>query len=249
MLGYLILINFMDSSNILKILQDNNLDTSVESNNYFSFHKDRFNFLIKKLQENYHDGKSFLELGSFRGYMMIAASLIGYKVSGVDLEKYVDEIRELSEKYNFTNLPLDLEKNILPFQDNSFDVIVFSEVLEHLNFHPGRVFSEIARVLKKNGHVIVTTPNLSRLNNIVKLIFNNSINAELDQPFHEGTHYREYTSQEIVYLMKEAGLHNIETTFLNFKYPDLGFKVVISDFISNIFPKKKRDLCIIGEKI
>lgn len=238
----------MDSSNILTILHENNLDSNVESNHYFSFHKDRFNFLIKKLEENYHHGKSFLELGSFRGYMMIAASLIGYKVSGVDLDKYVDEIRELSEKYNFINLPLDLEKNILPFSDDSFDVIIFSEVLEHLNFHPGQVFSEIARVLKKNGVIIITTPNLTRLNNIVKLIFNQSINAELDKGFHEGTHYREYTSKEIVYLMSQAGLNNIETSFLNFKYPDLGFKVAISDFISNILPKKKRDICVIGRK-
>lgn len=239
----------MDSSNILKIFHDNNLDCNVESMDYFSFHKDRFNFLIKKLEDNYHQGKSFLELGSFRGYMMIAASLIGYKVSGVDLNKYVDEIRELCDKYNFTNLPLDLETNILPFSDDSFDVIVFSEVLEHLNFHPGQVFSEIARVLKKNGVLIVTTPNLSRLNNIVKLIFNQSINAEIDQRFHEMTHYREYTSQEIVYLMKRAGLHNIKTSFIYFKYPDLGYKVAISDFISHIFPKKKRDLCVIGKKV
>ncbi len=239
----------MIMENLYRILKENNLDRKLNGGiEYFTFHKDRYNFLIKKLEENYQQGKSFLELGSFRGYMMIAASLIGYKVSGVDLDKYVQEIETMCKKYNFENLPLDLESNMLPFPDDSFDIIIFSEVLEHLNFHPGNVFIEIARVLKKNGVVIVTTPNLSRINNIVKLALNKSINAELDQIFHDGTHYREYTSQEIVYLMRQAGLYDIETSFLNFKYPDLGFKVAISDFISNIFPKKKRDLCVIGEK-
>lgn len=238
----------MDLNNVLEILHKNKLDTPIGGVDYFDFHKDRFNFLIEKLKENYSPGKSFLDVGSLRGYMMIAASLIGYKAAGVDLKKFVDEIEDLCKKYNFVNLPLDLEKDALPFPDNSFDVIVLSEVLEHLNFHAGRVFSEMARVLKKGGIVIVTTPNLSRLNNIVKLVLNKSINAELDQTFSDATHYREYTAEEISYLMTTAGLCNIKATFKNFKYPNLGRNVAVSDLLTTFFPKKKRDVCVIGQK-
>lgn len=238
----------MNLYNISEIIHENNLDSEIDGVDYFSFHKDRFNFLIQKLKENYIPGKRFLDVGSLRGYMMIAAFLIGYNVTGVDLKKFVDETRVLCEKYNFINLPLDLEKDPLPFVENSFDVIVLSEVLEHLNFHAGRVFSEMARVLKKGGIIIVTTPNLSRLNNIVKLVLNKSINAELDQTFNDTTHYREYTAEEISYFMKTVGLSNIKTTFTNFKYPNLGKNVAVSDFLTKFFPKKKRDLCVIGRK-
>jgi SAM-dependent methyltransferase len=48
----------------------------------------------------------------------------------------------------------------LPFDDGSFDVVVFGEVIEHL-FDPDSALDEIHRVLKPGGRLIVTTPNLA----------------------------------------------------------------------------------------
>src|SRR5271170_4737015 len=50
----------------------------------------------------------------------------------------------------------------LPFPDAHFDVVIVTEVIEHLlTFVP--VFYEIGRVLKPGGYSIVTTPNIHRL--------------------------------------------------------------------------------------
>jgi len=46
----------------------------------------------------------------------------------------------------------------LPFKEDSFDVIVFTEVIEHLQ-NPFIVLKEIKRVLKKKGILILTTGN------------------------------------------------------------------------------------------
>jgi 2-polyprenyl-3-methyl-5-hydroxy-6-metoxy-1,4-benzoquinol methylase len=235
----------MNTEEVLKVLQENE---QIQNLDYFYFHTHRLNFLIKKLEEFYQPRKTFLDIGSLMGYLLIAAHQIGYQVFGTDLAKFVREIEKLSQKYNFTNLPADLSVNGLPFPDNYFDIIVFSEVLEHLNFHPAQLFIEIARVLKPKGIVIVTTPNLSRLNNVIKLMGNISVNAELDELYTEGTHYREYTADEVVYLLQMAGLEIRENKYINFKYPDLSWAVKISDIITNCFPKKKRDLYIVGEK-
>ena len=52
---------------------------------------------------------------------------------------------------------VDLEKeNGLPFADNSFDCIVCSDVLEHLN-NIHRIFAELVRVTR--GHIILSLPN------------------------------------------------------------------------------------------
>ncbi len=52
---------------------------------------------------------------------------------------------------------LDLEKeNGLPFPDNSYDCIVCSDVLEHLN-NLHHIFAELIRVAR--GHVILSLPN------------------------------------------------------------------------------------------
>jgi SAM-dependent methyltransferase len=50
----------------------------------------------------------------------------------------------------------------LPFKNDYFDVIIASELLEHLN-HPRSFFSECHRVLKKGGTLIITTPNSDNL--------------------------------------------------------------------------------------
>ncbi len=46
----------------------------------------------------------------------------------------------------------------LPFPDESVDVVLFVEVIEHLD-EPMKIISEIWRILKKGGRVFVTTPN------------------------------------------------------------------------------------------
>lgn len=47
----------------------------------------------------------------------------------------------------------------LPFEDNTFDLIVCEWVAEHLE-SPELVFNEFSRVLKKEGHLVLFTPNI-----------------------------------------------------------------------------------------
>ncbi len=235
----------MNSGNILSVLADNGLNQDLD---YFNFHADRYNFLLEKMKAWYVPGNSFLEVGSYRGYLLIAASLMGYQVSGIDLAQHTQKIKSLCEKYHFDNRPVDLGTDGLPFPDNSFDLVTCSEVLEHLNFHPGKFFLEVSRVLRKGGRFIVTTPNLIRLNNVLKMVAGQSINAELQTDFSDGTHYREYNHREVAYLMETSGL-SIEADFcLNFRYPGLGVGVKLTDALSSLLPSRKRDLCVIGIK-
>ncbi len=50
----------------------------------------------------------------------------------------------------------------LSFPDNSFDLFVTQDVLEHV-FHPRKVFREIARVLKPGGAHIFTVPLVNKM--------------------------------------------------------------------------------------
>ncbi|MFP4459969.1 MAG: class I SAM-dependent methyltransferase [Candidatus Zixiibacteriota bacterium] len=116
---------------------------------------------------------------------------------GLELEARVEEAFTVGLDLPFTYLPMiknNLEdENVailqgdgtkLPFDDDTFDYILCSEVLEHV---PNRadMISEYARVLKPGGHVIITTPNwiscygLAR--KLVELISRRDIHAD-DQP-------------------------------------------------------------------
>jgi SAM-dependent methyltransferase len=63
------------------------------------------------------------------------------------------------EKSDFVQV--DMEQ-MLPFEDAYFDIIVCCEGIEHV-FSPFNLFSEFARVLKKGGILVITTPNVQNL--------------------------------------------------------------------------------------
>jgi methionine biosynthesis protein MetW len=58
----------------------------------------------------------------------------------------------------------------LPFEGESFDVVLASHVIEHLS-NTDILLQEIHRVLKKGGYSIIATPNLAGFYNILYLLF------------------------------------------------------------------------------
>lgn len=97
-------------------------------------------------QKFYQANAKALDLGCGDGYWSEKLKQIGYQTTSVDSEKRYKDIQIIN-----ANKPL-------PFPDNSFDLVWSLEVIEHLD-KPEQVFQEIKRVLKPNGHFILTTPN------------------------------------------------------------------------------------------
>lgn len=67
-------------------------------------------------------------------------------------------------------LILDLNKEKLPYDDNFFDIIIMSEVLEHI-FDTDKILLEIKRVLKKDWIFWITVPNIAKHINRINLLF------------------------------------------------------------------------------
>lgn len=79
--------------------------------------------------------------------------LYGIDISnvGIDLAK-----RRLKKKTNIKLSVANIEK--LPFKDNFFDLTYATTVVEHL-MYPEKAICEMIRVTKKNGHLILMSPN------------------------------------------------------------------------------------------
>ena len=88
----------------------------------------------------------------------------------------------------------------LPFKDETFDVVLFLDVLEHIK-NDQKVINEAKRVLKKNGSIIITSPALS------------FIWSAHDT---EQGHKRRYTRRAIRALANEAGLKTSFISYFNF---------------------------------
>lgn len=78
---------------------------------------------------------------------------------GVDINPLdIDFANQKKAYFQHTNCWFELmDANRLSFKDDEFDIVICSEVAEHLP-QPELVISQIHRVLKKNGLFLMTTP-------------------------------------------------------------------------------------------
>lgn len=216
---------------------------------YFDFHKGRFSYLLKRSKEFFKVDDKCLDVGSLFGYLSLGEKIIGYKVFGVDLPKYVNQFKDNFNNWHIDNRPADLTQDNLPFENDYFDLIIASEILEHLRFHPRTFFAELARVLKPGGRILLTTPNLVRFNNVVKIIFGKSINWDINDDYWDGVHFREFTYNEIKNIADKAGLKVVENSYRNFTYPNMSLFVrIINKIIGFIFPSIRGNLIIVLSK-
>lgn len=106
------------------------------------------------------------------------------------------------------SLPFDhfnIEDASFPFAPASFDVVLFCEVIEHLQSDPVKVLREIKRVLKPRGHLILTTPNVSRLENVARMLAGANIYDPYSGYGPYGRHNREYNRHELTRLLQYCG--------------------------------------------
>jgi len=106
----------------------------------------------------------------------------------------------------------NVEEEKFPFPDQEFDVILFCEIIEHLLMDPVAVLKEIKRVMKPNGVLILTTPNVSRLENVAKMISGVNIYDPYSGYGAYGRHNREYNKHELYLLLEYLGFE-IDTIF------------------------------------
>jgi SAM-dependent methyltransferase len=116
--------------------------------------------------------------------------------------------------YQQTPIGFDIEKDSWEglFRDSSFDLIVLTEVIEHLGADPAKVIHWCNKLLKDDGLLLVSTPNMSRTLGLYNLIHGRA-------PYHWGVlfgseqdrHQREYAPWELAELV---AVHGFEVQLL-----------------------------------
>lgn len=107
--------------------------------------------VVLELLENDKVGK-ILDVGAGEGALTKRLMQMGFDVEACDLnpERFKLATKECRK--------VDLNET-LPYSNGSFDFVVCIEVIEHLR-DPWYTISEFKRVLKRNGKLIITTPNI-----------------------------------------------------------------------------------------
>jgi 2-polyprenyl-3-methyl-5-hydroxy-6-metoxy-1,4-benzoquinol methylase len=116
------------------------------------------------MRANVATGERVLDLGCGDGWMTAELASLGARPTGVEVaQAAVDRARTRHPGLDFGLAALD---GPLPIDDNAYDVVWASEVIEHVA-DTAQWLSEVRRVLRPQGRLLLTTPNHSRLRLLV----------------------------------------------------------------------------------
>jgi SAM-dependent methyltransferase len=169
---------------------------------------------LEMIPDAYRD-KAILELGSSPYFLsvclhrMCAGTLKRGNYFGPDATHGTDTLvhQDTGERVEFAYEAFNIETDAFPYADESFDAVIFSELIEHLGVNPVRALAEIHRVLRPGGIVIVTTPNSISLERFRNFVDAGSLMEERYSPLfgYGARHNREYHPRELRELLEATG--------------------------------------------
>jgi SAM-dependent methyltransferase len=146
-------------------------------------------------------------LKKFTGLDLTLANYFGPQFGGEAVQEvtYANLQTGETQKQSMPFFHFNIETAQFPFDNGAFDIVLFCEVLEHLQGDPLRVLREIKRVLKDDGHLVLTTPNVTRLENVCRMIAGENIYDPYSGYGSYGRHNREYNKHELSLLLNHCG--------------------------------------------
>ncbi len=124
--------------------------------------------------------------------------------AGTQAIEYVDAEGVQKERtVEFRHFNIEFDR--FPYEDGSFGLVLFCEILEHLVEDPVAVLTEINRVTELGGHLVLTTPNVARAENVARLLNGDNLYDPYSGFGPYGRHNREYTLDELRQLLAFTG--------------------------------------------
>ncbi len=110
---------------------------------------------LKLVKQVAKKGDRILDVAAAQGNFSLSLAEMGYDVTWNDIRSDLAEYAEMKrEKGMLTYKP----GNVFEVQfDNLFDVLLATEIIEHVA-HPDEFLFKLARLIKPNGYIIITTP-------------------------------------------------------------------------------------------
>lgn len=184
-------------------------DDFFEGAEYYRNYKDRYwNTLCHVQRFLPARGGRLLDIGSGQ-FAVLGRQLLGVDADVADIDTRYTAVLA---RFEIGFQAVDLSIQSVP-SDRPYDVIVMAEVIEHVPTPPYVVFENLAAGLKPGGHLIVTTPNLYRLRNALRMLLGKPIFdlyriPEKDAPL---GHFIEYAKDQMDWHLERAGMRVVHS--------------------------------------
>jgi SAM-dependent methyltransferase len=167
-----------------------------------------------------------LDVGTGYGQVMYLFHKKGYEVCGLD-----DDFNGTrSESHEDGHFPFaekkycGLEKEDLPYAENTFDLVTCLNTIEHIPCSPRKLLKEIHRVLKNGGVAYISQPNVAVLGRRLSFFVKGKSPYwdikdffETEPGYFTG-HSREYTRRELLYMIGSVGFKIIDSGYYDLEY-------------------------------
>jgi len=174
--------------------------------------------VVATVQSLTREGDAVADIGiSYGFYSIVLKESLGVKVWGTEVEENISTYCALCGRFGIAVRPFNLVTGLPPFPEGQMNGVILSEVIEHLRADPVVAICKCACLLKPGGWVLLATPNVARLANVLRLLLCRNIYESFGTPretpqppvssqFDYRAHVREYTVREVLDLIRRAGL-------------------------------------------
>lgn len=151
-------------------------------------------------------GNLILDVGCWEGYLGKTLKDKGNTVHGIEIS---GQAAEKAKKVLDQIVVGNIEDDLFPWPGEKYDVIICADILEHL-FDPGRVLEKIKQLLKPEGRIIISLPNIANYWIRKELLlgrFEYMNGGLLDRG-----HIRHFTYDTALALFKKSGFELVRAT-------------------------------------
>jgi SAM-dependent methyltransferase len=195
-------------------------DSTSYVDDYLKVHMKRFAVTIGLLHPIIRPAMRIVDVGSYGSLVPALRDLLG--ATDITLTEPFQERKPASENSflqnarNGVRYPVHVDRfdieGPFPYEDGRFDVVIFTEVLEHLSRDPLQTMSEINRITKPKGYLLLSTPNCASVRSVLRILRGGNPNIYPVYQRHPSTdrHNHEYVPWEVRELLKLCGFINSE---------------------------------------
>lgn len=175
----------------------------LEGSAYYLERKERYWNTLRRLEGCLLPGTRILDIGGGQ-FALLAQRLFQCRTEVADIDsRYRQSIDSAGIPFHHLNLVAD------DFRfDHPFDLVILGEVIGHVPVPPHVVFSKLSALLAPGGRIAITTPNIFRLRNLIRMVLAKPMFAHFVLPHKDMPpgHFIEYDLEQMVWQMQFAGL-------------------------------------------
>lgn len=186
--------------------------------------------LIGEFLSQMSSPNNIVDIGAGQGKDLEIARKIWPNANLIGIESWPSNITKLQND-GVHAISLNLEKDLLPFDKESIDVVIANQILEHCK-EIFWIFHEVARTLSVGGGFIVGVPNLASMHNRLLLSFG----RQPTQIKTASAHVRGFTKRDITTFLDEcwSGGFEVECFGGSNYYP---FPPIVARKLAAFFPR------------